>query len=204
MENPKRYMKKGYYTHREPGVAISFTRYLVTEQDGHRYLLFQIENASELSFTAVSYSLTQLDADGTVLKHEHITADQLRLAPHGTYCLPQGLLLKPGCRDFRIQVLSAFSAPYRYTFHNGYTIAHYDLRDGGRRRASGHSSISVRRPFARSGRLHGMIAFLGLLSVLLLCILPAVLGWGRAHAATHIPRNDTTLAIQALEGRCEL
>ena len=197
MENPKLYVKKGYYTHREPGVCISFTNYLVIERDSHYYLLFQVENDSEIDFHTLTIQLTQTDGDRNLLSNEEITVESIDLKAHGTYYLSRGLLLHPGCRDFRIRAIAAHSIPYRYTFHNGYTIAHYDIRDYLKKPEKKATAPQLRPHFPRRGRLIGALTALGFLSVLLFCLLPAIIGWGRTGEMTHYSKPDTAL-VEAL------
>ena len=160
-------LKKGYYHHREEGVTLIVKQYIVTENEGKRNLLLRLINTSDIVVEGFSFDLLQLSTEGEIIAKTTIRYDNIRILPGDDYRLPRAILLKGRCHDFRIHTDYVVSGAFRYHFRNGRAVAHYDRRGyQSPKRRHPLLAATVKRRFAKAGRLYRFLVFLGVLSFL--------------------------------------
>lgn len=164
-------IEKGSYIHRQSGAFIGLKNFILAEKSGKRCLLLQFANSSQNEVNAIKFSLVFLDASGKAISKQTHSYSNLKIAPESDYALDTGIVIKNECADFRIQMIYAVSGDYKYFFRNGESVQSYDPRGYKEkdRYAGAKGTLQVKRRFAKSGRLHGFIAFMSVLMVFVAC-----------------------------------
>ncbi|MBO7293464.1 MAG: hypothetical protein J6V07_05985 [Clostridia bacterium] len=161
-------LKKGYYQYREAGSYLALKQFIVSENEEGRCLLLRFINTSELELHAVKYLVTQLDVTGREICHHKVLYENLQIRPGTDYYPRTGILLRDSCVDFRVRILYVISDRYQYVFRNGQAVPLYDIRGyehppAGRK--TERDGVRLRRRFAKSHRLFGFLAFLGIILI---------------------------------------
>ena len=176
MTKNRNVLDKGTYNFHQEGAFLSVKQYMLVEREGKRCLLLRFMNESNLLIQAMEFTLIQLDGDGKVISTDRMRYDDLSVRPAREYALKTGIVLKPGCVNFRVQMAYAISGEYKYVFKNGQAVEHYDPRGYDLRQSTVYrkSTLSAKRKYSGAGRLYGFIAFVGILLILAACALAVV------------------------------
>ena len=173
MAKNRNVLDKGTYNFHQEGAFLSVKQYMLVEREGKRCLLLRFVNESNMVIQAMEFTLVQLDGDGKVISSDRMTYDDLSVRPASEYALKTGIVLKAGCVNFRVQMAYAVSGEYKYLFKNGQAVEQYDPRGYDLRPQTVYrkGTISAKPKYARAGRLHGFIAFIGIVLILAACTL---------------------------------
>ena len=172
----RKILDKGTYTFRQEGAFISAKQYMLIEQDGKKCLLLRFYNSSDMLVNAMEFLLIQLDADGKVIARDRMAYDNVNVRAAKEYALKSGIVIKKDCVNFRVQMLYAVSGEYKYVFRNGQAVQLYDPRgyDPKPANVSRRSIVSVKRKYAKMGRVHSFVSFIAILLVAAACTLAAL------------------------------
>ena len=172
----RKILDKGTYTFRQEGAFISAKQYMLIEQDGKKCLLLRFYNSSDMLVNAMEFLLIQLDADGKVIARDRMAYDNVNVRAAKEYALKSGIVIKKDCVNFRVQMLYAVSGEYKYVFRNGQAVQLYDPRgyDPKPGSVSRRSIVSVKRKYAKMGRVHSFVSFIAILLVAAACTLAAL------------------------------
>lgn len=153
-------IEKGAYVHYQPGAFLQVKNFIIANKSGKRCLLLQLVNTSDITVDGFKLALIQLDSIGNVISKDTFAYGSVKIAAAATYSVDVGLVLKPECADFRVQMVYALSGEYKYVFKNGQTVQHYDPRGYRGTRAFSHDAgtLNVRRRFETGKVLIGLIA----------------------------------------------
>lgn len=164
------YIDKGIYSHKQVGGYMTVKQFMVVEREDKRCLILRFLNESSLEVNAMEFTVTQRDTRGEVIGTSKIKHTHLSVGAGELFSPESGVVIKPECADFEVEMQCVVSGKYRYVFRGNQVTAHYDKRgyENGVNAVHVHSgegkATSIRKYYTK-GRLYRFIAVASLLAV---------------------------------------
>lgn len=174
MASVQQIVSKGIY--RQPQIEnfVAVKDYIFFLQGRQKYLLLRLNNDGDFQINTLSFTVTQLDAAGTVLGQLHLSCPDLHINPGQTFVFTQALAVHDHCTDFRVTFDSVISGSYTYRVCNGLVNTYFDQAQEPLTPTTGDLPISPRQVQPLGLRRKGLILLYGIavcLGVLVLCLL---------------------------------
>lgn len=110
-------ISKGLYTHPQVPGFVSVKQYILLRRQGKKNLFLRFENHRREVVTALSFSVKQFDAKGSLINQEHFALTKVNCAGEGVLVFDKAIKIKERCADFRVTVHSATYGEYVYEAH---------------------------------------------------------------------------------------
>jgi len=166
----KGYFKKGFYNRKQIEGFPTLKQFILLEKGGKRCLVLRFANETEIRVDHMKFVLTQLNAQGKVIKKSKVEYRHMRLYPEQTYAAQSGIVVMDECVDFRINILYVISDKYKYVAGHGKAVATYDIRGYDGSPAMGRRNGGTKIQTVRiSPAVYKLIAAFSLVLVVLSC-----------------------------------
>ena len=180
-------ISKGYYKHSGIEGFVSVKQYMFIRKKGKKCLIQRFSNDSDFVVNALEYIVTELDAEGNVIKTDRIRSSGFTAAPGTVFAPPSGVVVSEECVDFKIRFISCVSGKYKYLVRNGIAVPIYDRLGYARKKRDngfGYGEVSVKRDSSSAKRLSVIIAAVAVAVMLTVAVI------GGIEEAVRISRVD--------------
>ncbi len=118
-------LSKGLYRHAQIKDFVYVKHYIFSRKGNKKYLALRFENGSDVVFDSISFTVTTLDSNGTVLEKIPVTYKKISVKPGESFAYDKLIRVKPDCTDFTVAFDAVYSGEVVYTEHAGHAVARY-------------------------------------------------------------------------------
>lgn len=110
-------ISKGLYTRPQASGIVAVKQYILMRKKGKKLLLLRFENHKRERLDALSFSVKQYDARGTLIAQERFDLSGLSYEGGQIFAFDKNVRIKERCADFKVVVHSATYGNYLHTVH---------------------------------------------------------------------------------------
>ena len=169
---------KGIYRHTCLEHYVAPKQYIFVRRDGVKHLIVRYSNDTESTLDTISIVLTELNADGTVIKTRKLKHKNVGAEPGKSFSPHEGIPISDACVDFKIKVLEARSGKYVYRSRGGEVFVYYEPKSEKTKKSERNQQedIKVTRRGVSHSMLMASLTSFAMLVVMACCVLMSVYG----------------------------
>ena len=128
MKDNKAIIAKGLYHYAQTEGAVTVKEYIIEEKDGKRCLFLRCQNEIDATVDRVELLITEKDSLGRTLGRKKLREKGFSVKAGECFSLPRGIVVSPGCVDFKVSFIEAGSGYYTYRERNRRVGVYYSPR----------------------------------------------------------------------------
>ena len=117
-------ISKGIYSYPQPAGYVSVKQFIFLRVGEKKHLLVRFSNDLDVTIESVSFTVSQLDAEGALINKLH-TRCKKSIKSGESFAIDKALAVDEKCVDVKVTVDTAISGEYEYSDRNGIiTVRH--------------------------------------------------------------------------------
>ncbi|MBP3369706.1 MAG: hypothetical protein J6L85_03035 [Clostridia bacterium] len=158
-------LSKGIYRHAQIKNFLNVKQYIFSRKGNKKYLALRFENGADVVFDSMSFTVTTLDSNGSVLEKIPVVCKKIKIRPGEIFAYDKLIRVKSDCTDFTVTFNEVYSGLVVYTEYAGHPVARYAKKNSSLEGDAPFVSRMAPKPPKKHNIIMKLIALLALIII---------------------------------------